>query len=269
MATGMSVQLSAHFCVQMPSSLSTTVRSSWPTATFPSARGATKGSSCFPVGKSSLIDPFPSTCRKTWGESASTSQKEACTQPRKTCTKPKPEKPIMLLVWLERIWFSLWPSFPQCKSSFQNGENHLPGTNRATVQSNWGFYRCEVLQYRISLLVGMKMVQPAYILAFHRAKHKPTTGASNTTSRYYCPWEIKLYICTNSHIQTLIAAFFRVAKNGEQVYPSADRWINKLQSIHGTEYFGCERQQPLTYAHRWISNVLCYVDLHLKQFYKT
>lgn len=35
----------------------------------------------------------------------------------------------------------------------------------------------------------------------------------------------------------LIAALFRVAKNGEQVYSSADRWINKLQSIHGTEYF--------------------------------
>lgn len=170
-------------------------------------------------------------------------------------------------VWLEWIWFSLWPSFPQCKSSFQNGENHLPGTNRATVQSSWGFYRCEVLQCRTSLLVGMKMVQPAYMLACHRAKHKPTTtGVSNTTSRYYCPWEIKLYIYTNSHIQMLITAFFRVAKNGEQVYPSADRRINKLQSIHDTEYFSCERQQPLTYAHRWISNVLCYIDLHLIQF---
>lgn len=83
----------------------------------------------------------------------------------------------------------------------------------------------------------MKMVQPAYMLAFHRAKHKPTTGASNTTSRYYCPWEIKFYIYINSHIQMLITALFRVTKSGEQVYASADRRINKLQSIHGTEHF--------------------------------
>lgn len=71
MAAGMSVQFRAHFWVQFPSSLSTTVRSSWPTATFPSAKGATKGSSCFPVGKSSLIDPFPSTYRKIQSESLS------------------------------------------------------------------------------------------------------------------------------------------------------------------------------------------------------
>lgn len=59
---GMSVQLRAHFWVQTPSSFSTTVRSSWPTATFLSASGATRGSSCFPVGKSSLIEPRPSIC---------------------------------------------------------------------------------------------------------------------------------------------------------------------------------------------------------------
>lgn len=99
MATGMSVQFRAHFWVQMPSSLSTTVRSSWPTATFPSARGATKGSSCFPVGKSSLMDPFPSTCRKKCGESPSSSQTEAQMQPGKIHIKPKPEKPVMVLVW--------------------------------------------------------------------------------------------------------------------------------------------------------------------------
>lgn len=59
-ATGMSVQLRAHFWVHTPSSFRTTVRSSWPTATFPSASGATNGSSCFPVGKSSLTVPRPS-----------------------------------------------------------------------------------------------------------------------------------------------------------------------------------------------------------------
>lgn len=59
-AIGMSVQFRAHFWVQTPSSFSTTVRSSWPTATFPSASGATRGSNCFPVGKSSLMEPRPS-----------------------------------------------------------------------------------------------------------------------------------------------------------------------------------------------------------------
>lgn len=59
-ATGISVQLRAHFCVQVPSSFKTTVRSSCPTATFPSASGATSGSSCLPVGNSSLIEPRPS-----------------------------------------------------------------------------------------------------------------------------------------------------------------------------------------------------------------
>lgn len=72
-AMGMSVQFSAHFWVQTPSSFSTTVRSSCPTATFPSASGATRGSNCFPVGKSSLMEPRPSIC-STGGEIARVSQ---------------------------------------------------------------------------------------------------------------------------------------------------------------------------------------------------
>lgn len=63
-AMGISVQFRAHFWVQMPSSFSTTVRWSCPTATLPSASGVTRGSSCLPVGKSSLMVPRPSIWRQ-------------------------------------------------------------------------------------------------------------------------------------------------------------------------------------------------------------
>lgn len=59
-AMGISVQVRGHFWVQAPSSFNTTVWSSCTTITFPSASGATRGSNCFPVGKSSLMDPRPS-----------------------------------------------------------------------------------------------------------------------------------------------------------------------------------------------------------------
>lgn len=106
-----------------------------------------------------------------------------------------------------------------------------------------------------------KMVQRVHMPAFYRAKHRPTIGACPTTSRDY-PREIKIYICRNPHIQMFIAALFRVAKTGEQVYPSSDRLLDKQTAVHPWHRpaLGGENQQSLIRAHRWISSVLCRAD---------
>lgn len=93
-----------------------------------------------------------------------------------------------------------------------------------------------------------KMLHTIYMLAFYRAKHKPIIGTSNTTSRY-CPWEIKIYIYTNPHIQMFIAALFKLIKWGTSV--SFSWWANKQTPVHlwYRILLSCKKQQAQINKH--------------------